>query len=371
MNSMSVKTINRKKVYFSVYKNKVISKMQIVQEARVGLSTVSQNLKGLEEEQLILREGYLNSTGGRRANSIVINKVARISIGLGLLKNKFHIIAIDLYGDLICSKEIREPFKNSEEYFLIVSKNLDLFITENNLENILGVSIAVQGILDKDKRSISYGEIMDNYNMSIEDIQKHIKYECRLEHDSKAAGTYELWNDSTIENAVVLLLNKNLGGAIITKSDIQNGDNMRCGLIEHMCIDKDGPVCYCGKKGCFETYCSINALKEKIDKNILLKDIFRGIREENIEYKKIWSEYLSNLAFTISNLNMIFDSKIILSGKLSSYLVEEDIKFIIEECEKISNFPIKIESVTIGTKGEYAPAIGAALYYIKDFLNSF
>ena len=35
---------------------------------------------------------------------------------------------------------------------------------------------------------------------------------------------------------------------------------MHSGVIEHMCINPDGPLCYCGNHGCLETYCSANAL---------------------------------------------------------------------------------------------------------------
>ena len=44
--------------------------MQIVQDLQMGLSTVSQNLNLLEKEGLIDRNGYFDSTGGRKAQAI-------------------------------------------------------------------------------------------------------------------------------------------------------------------------------------------------------------------------------------------------------------------------------------------------------------
>lgn len=51
---------------------KITSKLQIVQDLQMGLSTVSQNLNALEQDGLICRDGYFESTGGRKAQVIQI-----------------------------------------------------------------------------------------------------------------------------------------------------------------------------------------------------------------------------------------------------------------------------------------------------------
>lgn len=63
MTTMAIKQINLKKVYTAIYQEKETSKLQLVQSLQMGLSTVSQNLKELEDQELILKTGYLESTG--------------------------------------------------------------------------------------------------------------------------------------------------------------------------------------------------------------------------------------------------------------------------------------------------------------------
>ena len=91
LTNISVKKINRSKVYQYIYRKKITSKLQIVQDLQMGLSTVSQNLNLLEQDGLIEKNGYFESTGGRKANAIQIVSDFRISIGIGILKNMFHI----------------------------------------------------------------------------------------------------------------------------------------------------------------------------------------------------------------------------------------------------------------------------------------
>ena len=53
LTNISLKKINKSKVYQYIYRKKKTSKQQIVQELQMGLSTVSQNLNLLEPEGLI------------------------------------------------------------------------------------------------------------------------------------------------------------------------------------------------------------------------------------------------------------------------------------------------------------------------------
>ena len=52
LTNISLKKINKSKVYQYIYRKKTTSKLQIVQELQMGLSTVSQNLNLLEQEGL-------------------------------------------------------------------------------------------------------------------------------------------------------------------------------------------------------------------------------------------------------------------------------------------------------------------------------
>ena len=113
LTTIALKKINRSKIYQYIYRSKLTSKLQIVQDLQMGLSTVSQNLNLLENEGLIEKNGYFDSTGGRKANAIQIVSDFRISIGVGILKNIFHITAIDLYGNTVYTDTIPLTYSNT------------------------------------------------------------------------------------------------------------------------------------------------------------------------------------------------------------------------------------------------------------------
>ena len=371
LTNISVKKINRSKVYQYIYRKKITSKLQIVQDFQMGLSTVSQNLNLLEQDGLIEKNGYFESTGGRKANAIQIVSDFRISIGIGILKNMFHITAVDLYGNAFYTNTIPFPYSNTPDYYKQVTDKIKEFIATNQYdeEKILGVSIATQGITSPDHSTVLYGNIMNNTGMILEDFSRYLPYPCYLEHDSKSAAFLELWKHPELDSAVVFLLNRNLGGAIITNHQIHQGSSMHSGTIEHICINPDGPLCYCGNRGCLETYCSANALEQAAGMNI--KDFFSLLREKKSpQLTQIWKDYLRHLAFAMKNLNLIIDAPIIISGYLAPYFLEDDIAYLTKHINVSSPFALNKEHIFVGTNGQYTPAIGAALFYVNQFIHA-
>ena len=371
LTNISVKKINRSKVYQYIYRKKITSKLQIVQDLQMGLSTVSQNLNLLEQDGLIEKNGYFESTGGRKANAIQIVSDFRISIGIGILKNMFHITAVDLYGNALYTNTIPFPYSNTPDYYKQVTDKIKEFIATNQYdeEKILGVSIATQGITSPDHSTVLYGNIMNNTGMILEDFSRYLPYPCYLEHDSKSAAFLELWKHPELDSAVVFLLNRNLGGAIITNHQIHQGSSMHSGTIEHICINPDGPLCYCGNRGCLETYCSANALEQAAGMNI--KDFFSLLREKkSSQLTQIWKDYLHHLAFAMKNLNLIIDAPIIISGYLAPYFLEDDIAYLTKHINVSSPFALNKEHIFVGTNGQYTPAIGAALFYVNQFIHA-
>lgn len=370
MTTINLKKINRAKVYQYIYNRGPASKLQIVQDLQMGLSTVSQNLNALEKEGLIERSGYFDSTGGRKAQAIRIVSNFKLSIGIGIMKDMIHITAINLYGEPVCTETFPVPYENTEQYYTLTAEKIMQFISQNHYlpEQILGISIATQGIISIDGTTVTYGKIMNNFQMNLEDFSSRLPYPCHLIHDSKAAAALELWKHQELDSALVFLLNHNLGGAVITNRFIHQGYSMHSGCIEHMCMDFDGPLCYCGNKGCLETYCSVNALEK--NSKMSAKDFFSALRDKKKpSLKEIWEDYLMHLAFAIRNLNMAIDCPVILSGYLAPYFIEEDIQYLLENVNHSSPFPLSRNQILLGTQGQFTPAIGAALYYVDNFLH--
>lgn len=366
MTTIEVKRINRSKVYQMIYEKRSISKQELAQELHMGLTTVTQNLKALEEDGWIHRTGYYESTGGRKAQAIEIVSNARTAIGAFILRRSILLVALNLYGDVIAKKTVAEPFSATETYFQFLGKEIMRFANhvESNPDKISGVGIAIQGILSPDRSKIQYGKLLQHTGLNIADLTRYIPYPCVTEHDSKAAAFAEIWNQPQFSDAVVFLLNKNLGSALVIHGEVHQGKSMHSGTIEHMCIVPDGKPCYCGGKGCLETYCSAESLQNQIQGNSFAA-FFQSVRTCEPSSNAIWNVYLSHLAAAIWNVNTVIDSDVILSGFLVPYFTEADLKFLKQKITALPFFAERDIKIQLGKHDEFAPAIGAALPFVK------
>jgi glucokinase len=93
-----------------------------------------------------------------------------------------------------------------------------------------------------------------------------------------------------------------------------------------MIIQKDGRMCSCGKKGCFETYASIKALKTRVTAILGEKEDVSGkyLREEllvkdNSLVQLEVESFLGYLKIGLGNLIDIFEPKAICLGGSFAY----------------------------------------------------
>lgn len=369
LTTAEIRIFNRSEIYQTIYREKQVSKQALSRLLHLSLPTVSQNLSELQAMGLIETCGVSESTGGRKPQLYCCITDARIAFGVVILKDYIQIVALDLYGTVFAKEQYQIPFQNSAEYFKQTCGVIQNFVTSSNYssDRILGIGIAIQGLTSKAGDRVIFGNILNNSDVTIEHFSSHLDYPCILLHDSETAAACEIWEHPTITDAVFLLLNRNLGGALILNGKIHSGSILASGIIEHMCLVPHGRLCYCGQHGCLESYCSANALMEESGQS--LPEFFSDLRQGNEKQKKIWSEYLHNLALAINNILMVVNSDIILGGLLSCYLQPEDLETLRSYVLEKSAFDFfNSYHMSTSTSNTYAEAIGAALHYIKNFL---
>lgn len=376
-----LRQINRSKVYEYIYEKRAVSKQEVVHALQMSLPTVTQNLNDLEAAGLIERTGFLASTGGRKPQMFSCCADARIALGLELRNDLFRIAAIDLYGAMFKEETHPMEFQNTPEYLQTVSCSVDAFAASLGYpdDSILGIGIAASGLVSEDGQYLTYSKLLGCSEVRLNDLARHLNYPAMLIHDAMAAAFAELWFRSDISDAVYLSLNRNLGGAVILNGTIYQGTSLISGTFEHMCLVPHGRSCYCGKKGCVEAYCSANSLMERANgiaglprtaEKDALALFFEKFRSHDPDFVAIWRDYLSDLSLAISNIRHVLDSDFIISGLLHTYLQEEDYEELTRLVAQRCVFPARPLRILPGKCPKQAAAIGAALHYIREFLQT-
>lgn len=364
-----IKKGNYSSIYHLLYQNGKLSKQEIANQLHLSLPTVTQNLVRLEKEQLIEKNGQFESSVGRRATAYAISPQAYISIGVEIQASTVQILAIDLLGQAFQEEKLSMKYSSEGCYYKEVSDAIQEFIASLNItENqVLGVGFAVQGLTSNDGKKITYGKILISTGLDVEVFSQYLPYPCVFLHDAKCAATTELWVRNDIGDAVYLSIGTHLGGAIIINNQIYMGKEGHSGTVEHMTINPDGPLCYCGKKGCMETYSSVNALLETGE---TLDTFFENVRSGVVSFVERWNTFLDYLAFSMNNLHLVLNREFIIGGHISSYLKEEDIRILHEKTNEKSAFPSSDRFIHISHSPAKGVPIGAAIPFVQSFLDT-
>jgi predicted NBD/HSP70 family sugar kinase len=372
MKNMTVSDIrrnNRSLIYKLIYSAGKISKQEIASSLNLSLPTVSQKLIQLEENGLIAKEGHFESSVGRRAAAYAICTEARISIGVEIQNREIRIVSVDLKGS-VCSS-VRSPieYKNTDGYYKEVAYAVKDFILDRDYlsDQILGVSFTMQGLTSVDGTRISFGKIMGNTGLEITAFSQYLNYPCSFFHDAKCAANAELWFNKDLSDALYISMAHHLGGARILGGQIIMGDHGHGGAAEHVRLVPNGRQCYCGRKGCMDTYCSIDALLEQGED---IDDFFRIMREGNSpEHTARWKEFLETLGTALDSLNSLLDTTIILGGEFAYYLTEDDLSLLNRMAASKSTYDDLDGYIQISSHRKDSVAVGASLYFIRDFID--
>lgn len=365
-----IKKKNLSEVFHYIYHHSGSSKQTIATALSMSLPTVTQHLNTLLNEGLIEKSGQLSSSVGRKAAAYSIISTARIAIGVEILSRHVYITALNLFGKKESKEKIALKFQPEETYFEELKNQVFSFMRRNHFQEkqILGIGLGIQGLTSRDGREVIYGRVLNCTGLTIDMFEKYFSVPCKFIHDSECASNSDLWESPDINDAVYLSLGYHLGGAIFINGELQMGLTGKSGTFEHMTLIPGGKECYCGKKGCAECYCSGYTLIGDTD-SMELEEFFEKKAQGDTACMERWQDYLKHLSMMIHNLHLVIESTVILGGHITPYFSEEDLASVRRQVLEMSTFQDSTDYIVPGRCRSDAVSIGAALPFIKEFLE--
>lgn len=363
-----IKRRNRSNIYRMILSNPGISRQDIARALDLSLPTVLNNLSDLVEEGLVQKVGYLGDTGGRKAYTYGIVPDAHTAIGFDITKHHITAAAVNLNGDIMSQIRIRQDFEMSDAYVKNLGDIVHKLICDANIkkESVLGVGIGVPGLTTEDHQKIFYGKILDFEGKDCKDFSKYLSFPTALFNDADAAAYAEFHLNPEMKNAFYILLSNNVGGALIMNGQVWRGQNLCSAEIGHLTLDPNGPLCYCGQKGCMDIYCAATVLDREFQDN--LECFFKHLRNMDERAMELWNGYLDHLARAINTVRLLFDCPIILGGYVGAYMNDyiEDLR---KRVACFDSFRTPSSQVKCCQYRKEAIAAGAALWFITDYIE--
>ena len=311
------------------------------------------------------------------------------TVGIDLGGTKLLSLAIDDSGAI--SGEKRIPTPDGEDALL------DAFVATVDAHRADGqvdaVGLGVPGLVDREGCLRMAPNLPGIFDFRIKDLlEPRVGVPVQVDNDATCAtwGESEMGAASGSDDVVVVTLGTGIGGGIVCDGRLYRGASGFAGEVGHIKVDRHGPLCPCGGRGCWERYASGSALGRfgreageagRAERVVELADgdfqaitgehVAAAAREGDADALELMERFAWWVAYGLANLADAFDPETIVVG---GGLLEAADLFLGRTRELFPELVLAgahRPSVTIvpAVLGERAGAIGAALV-ARDVLPS-
>lgn len=237
--------------------------------------------------------------------------------------------------------------------------------------------LAIKGLVDSKKgmllQDIGAGELLAGKPLQTL-FEKALGFPFIIDNDARAymLGEWKFGAGKDFSTLVCMTLGTGLGCAQIINDAPYYGSDAVGGLLGgHLSIDKNGPECVCGQKGCFELYCSATALNKRVKNHLpqfnaqqdALPAFFAMVEDKNSAATELFNSFIEDLSIGVVNVIHAYNPQLVIIGggvMNSSHLI---IPALTKQVHKRAwTFPRKKVQIKTAELGNRAATMGIAFH---------
>lgn len=198
------------------------------------------------------------------------------------------------------------------------------------------------------------------------DLRAQLGRDFAIENDANCFALAEALHGAGRGKRVVfgVILGTGCGGGIVIDGGVHRGLQSIGGEWGHMVIDPGGPPCYCGQRGCVETFISGSGLEkrhaERGGGRRSAQEIVAAWRQGEPRATATMDEFFARFGQSLANLIAVLDPDIVVLGGGFSNVEELYTRGVEEVAERVFSDSLETPIVKHAL-GDSAGAIGAAL----------
>src|ERR1043165_7629887 len=237
-----------------------ISRTEISNITGWSKAKASQEIRSLVNKGYLMEVGEGVSQGGRKPRLLRINNQLGYIAGIDVGATSMDIALADVTGLILQRRsEPTDVHLSAETVFGHCSELLLELIQEQggNPTQILGIGVGVPGPVDFARGVLVAPPLMPEWeNFLIRDFFKKTFPSAFVVVDNDvnimALGEQRAGEGIGVDHFIFVKIGTGVGAGIVSNGKIHRGSDGCAGDIGHICVEKEGPLCSCGNKGCLE-----------------------------------------------------------------------------------------------------------------------
>jgi predicted NBD/HSP70 family sugar kinase len=246
---------------------RTVSRVGLAADSGLTTPAISQIVRELIADELVIEVGRGVSTGGKRPTLLRVNPQGRYSVGVQLERNTSVVVIVDLTGRTVA----RDTFAGiaslppGRAIRLVVSRVEKLLRTAGvDRRRVLGVGLVSYGPQDVNAGvllSPQPTQAWQGYPIA-QRMSEILHLPVRLENDANAAAIGEYWLGGVPPECAFgcIYMASGIGGGVVIAGHLYRGSSSNTVEVGHISINVNGDGCTCGNRGCLENYAGPTAV---------------------------------------------------------------------------------------------------------------
>jgi predicted NBD/HSP70 family sugar kinase len=255
-----VRDINRRIVLNLIRKRQPISRADLARVSGMQRSTISLIVEQLIRENWVLTGPTGRLPRGRRPTFLRLND-ARVIIGVDIRPTQITAAVADANGRFI-SQEAIVTTPDPEFTLGRLTEVIRRIVASCRGRKIEGIGVSVPGRYIPGSNRLVFAPNLGWRDVDIRTpLMKATGLEVEIENAATACALAAVWFDhmEQARNLVVVTVSEGVGTGILLNGQIVRGVNGMAGEFGHVPLDPQGPLCECGRRGCWEVFASNRA----------------------------------------------------------------------------------------------------------------
>ena len=239
----------------AIRRSEQLSRVELAEATGLSGQAISNIARRLLEAGLVREAGRRRSAGlGKPRTLLELEPTGQYAVGVHLDPAVVTVVLLDLTGDVIARRRVDTPYADDPDVLIDgIAATIEDVITESGAtrDRITGVGIAAPGPIDVER-----GIVVDPPNLSAwhlvplrDELRERTGLPVLLDKDVTAAASAEKWAGGG-GSFVFFYLGTGVGAGLVIGDEVVRGASSNVGEIGHVIVDPDGPLCYCGRRGC-------------------------------------------------------------------------------------------------------------------------
>jgi predicted NBD/HSP70 family sugar kinase len=252
--------INRDVVLELIRANQPVARVDLARQSGLHPSTISAIVEQLIEEGWIVEGGTVRKPRGRRPTLLSLNEDIVI-LAVDVRPERAIVAVVDLNGRLLSQTSVLLA-SNAERGVHSLIETMQRMREMHPAKSFEGIGLSMPGRVDPDTQRLVLAPNLkwSGYDIAGE-IERALGLKVEMENEANACLIAEVWSGRLdgIRNAVLVAISEGIGTAILTNGQMVTGRGGLAGEFGHVSLDPSGPVCGCGRSGCWEMFASTRA----------------------------------------------------------------------------------------------------------------